>query len=806
MKTILFLLTLIFCLNVYAEPTCSTKGTKIIYTNGVNTPRESAEFALDNIMALKIKSQVDKDPNKVTYVVEYNYTESIAKDFLESAVQRFPQSFLDGLKISKWEAFSRLKSGDLTQLSPAILLSLEEKLIEDTKNYIENRANIAKYQENLFAVRDSYKRTLESGVRVFAISHSQGGLFMNEAYELLGHADKDKFFAGYQIATPVLDQPIALFDYSTHDKDFVINVVRASLGALPPNMTTPLFINNTYNSTEDYFDFILNHGISTTYLYDSTLKPQIVLKLGEVAGMLRSNCAPVITSLDSTADLQNSLKINFNASVEPSDPSHIYQWDFGDTTSESSGSTTSHTYENPGIYNVKLIVTDSGGASSEAKTISVEVKASTVLGCNNVPGSYFQNNPNVFIANTAEVSQSASMSGKIEVCGDSKVLGSTSIISNGGGKVKIEGTAVLENANISLLSSSSNINNLITIGGNAVISGSISASSSDPSKNVQLTINSNIAGRLEISDGILNVDEGTTIANSGIVRVSTGQMTIKGSNTISGIVSVSGSGQLILEGSNIISGSVGKSGPGLATVKGTNEILGAIGVTNGSLEVSGSNKILPSAIIISSLEGSIKFAGSSVFAGRLQWQSGNGTLEILGSSNIDSTSTIFIQSGKKVTISDSTFLGQLWLIGANSSASIESSNVIGQVYSWANGSFTATVRISNSSVFNQLIMADAINYNATATAENAQVYSIIVARSIQSEGNAYGTGLVITPIRSGEFMPGMQTMSMARTIDLMPVIDVVPENVSREPGNDKKNKKNDEFDHGNHDHKHQKRR
>lgn len=63
-------------------------------------------------VALKIKPKVDKDPNKVTYLVEYNYNESIAEDFLEAAVQRFPQEFLDGLKISKWIAFTRLMTGN----------------------------------------------------------------------------------------------------------------------------------------------------------------------------------------------------------------------------------------------------------------------------------------------------------------------------------------------------------------------------------------------------------------------------------------------------------------------------------------------------------------------------------------------------------------------------------------------------------------------------------------------------------------------------------------------------------------------
>lgn len=73
------------------------------------------------------------------------------------------------------------------------------------------------------------------------------------------------------------------------------------------------------------------------------------------------------------------LTVNFNgsASSDPDSGDRItaYLWDFGvsGATRETSGPTTSFTYDSPGTYTAALRVRDSRGASSSAKTIRIDV-------------------------------------------------------------------------------------------------------------------------------------------------------------------------------------------------------------------------------------------------------------------------------------------------------------------------------------------------------------------------------------------------------------------------------------------------
>lgn len=86
-----------------------------------------------------------------------------------------------------------------------------------------------------------------------------------------------------------------------------------------------------------------------------------------------------------------AMKFN-DASVAQNNTITSWTWDFGDGNSETftQGGAVSHTYSNPGSYNVTLTVTDAGGCSSKTPPYSqaVEVygpKAAFVLSGTNVP-------------------------------------------------------------------------------------------------------------------------------------------------------------------------------------------------------------------------------------------------------------------------------------------------------------------------------------------------------------------------------------------------------------------------------------
>ncbi len=369
MKYIITIALLILSFSSQAAPVCSKNGTTVIYTNGVTTKRVDADWALFKIKQLGLNSQIDLKPEKVRYRLAYNYEESISLDFLEAAVQRFPTGFLQSLGVTNgYAAYMGYLNGGLSDAIYAVALnSITDRLVELQSNWLINYRSGSLYLKTIQEIKGHYETAFNNGERVFAISHSQGGLFMSDAFGQTSFTDKQKYFSGFQIASPLASEMNSHFGYATHDKDRLINFVRTSVGALSANVNAPLIVNNSYEGVSDYAtDFVINHGIVTTYLNDSTIKSQVIPKLIEAAQLLESNCPKAVINYT-----KNNLVVNFD-STDPEDPSVTgltYSWNFGDgQTANTTSKTLSHTYAQAGTYNVSLIVNDAYGANDSANT------------------------------------------------------------------------------------------------------------------------------------------------------------------------------------------------------------------------------------------------------------------------------------------------------------------------------------------------------------------------------------------------------------------------------------------------------
>ena len=362
MKFFIVIMLLFLSLNTQAILSCSKNGTTVVYTNGVTTTRLKAQSALDQIIELGISAKIDIKETKVKYQLAYNFQESTAKDFIEASVERFPKEFLESIKATdKYAAYEAFLSGAMSDPSYTNELnSISEKIVELIADYLKDYFNDPQYLQTVKDIKSHYDKALKNGERVYAISHSQGGLLMRDAYSAIQNLEKDKYFSGFQIASPLNKLPLGHFDYATHDKDRLINTLRFLLGALESNLDTPLVVNNAYESFGDYvIDFVLNHGITSTYLYDSDIKPQVIKKMISTGQLLESNCANSIINYTKTA-----LKVSFD-STDPSDPSIsglTYIWDFGDDViKKTQEKTINHLYAEPGTYTVKLKVLDEYG-------------------------------------------------------------------------------------------------------------------------------------------------------------------------------------------------------------------------------------------------------------------------------------------------------------------------------------------------------------------------------------------------------------------------------------------------------------
>lgn len=77
------------------------------------------------------------------------------------------------------------------------------------------------------------------------------------------------------------------------------------------------------------------------------------------------NTQPVVTASADTDTGPRPLTVNFSAAGQGGNGTLSYQWFFGDGSAPATGATTSHTYQNQGIYTATVIVTDDDGDTSQ---------------------------------------------------------------------------------------------------------------------------------------------------------------------------------------------------------------------------------------------------------------------------------------------------------------------------------------------------------------------------------------------------------------------------------------------------------
>lgn len=434
MKFMILLLLIVVPELAECSPACSVKGTNVIYTNGVNTQEREAWETLKRLRTLNISTSLDQYPENGDFILKYNYHYGFAADFLESAVQRFPSGFLAAVGVTNpYAAYMFFKTTSLMAQFGNDLASIIQASIDLHRNFMDKYKVEARYQNDLQKIRASYEDSLNDGYRVLAISHSQGGLFMEDAYDLIEYSRKNKHFSGIQVATPVLSSIIPKQNYVTHDKDLLIMGLYYLVGTLPANFEAPMIVHNEYTNTKDYLlDFVLNHGMYSTYLYEPSIKTFVQQKIIDSALLLESNC-PIAKFTVAIQDKTVSLD-----SLDTDDPLanrsiYKYIWDFGDGTTETTTSKTiSHTYLNTGTYTISLRVTDDeerefGELSRTQKAIIVGADNSR---CSGEKGKFHINpdgSPGGFVSDTATVANTVKISQAVDVCGSSQLLGSTII-------------------------------------------------------------------------------------------------------------------------------------------------------------------------------------------------------------------------------------------------------------------------------------------------------------------------------------------------------------------------------------------
>lgn len=269
-------------------------------------------------------------------------------------------------------------SDAVTGWAPIMGVGYYKPLVQFSKGEYANANN----KEDDFAVAQSYGLALRpddyGNTTSTAATFPGSGGTVDGVIEKAGDVDMFSLTAGSGTLTasvapanrsPDADLVLSLLNSSgtVLASNNPLNALNASLSY---NITSPgtyyLSIKGTGQgdpTTTGYSDYgsVGNYRLTSTYATGGNAAPTPVLTASVTSGV-----APLATTLDASQSTDSDGTVKF------------YYWDFGDGTTDNTGTLTkvTKTYSSAGTYTVRLTVVDNGGASaSTTKTITVTAGA-----------------------------------------------------------------------------------------------------------------------------------------------------------------------------------------------------------------------------------------------------------------------------------------------------------------------------------------------------------------------------------------------------------------------------------------------
>jgi hypothetical protein len=456
MKYIFLLITLIINISTTyaAELTCSIKGTRIHYINGIGNSDKDVILARATLR--KHFEEYPKDIDKtgiVSFDYTHNHTFGEIDDFIESAAQDLSSmAKVHQINISVEDAYVMVYSAiavipqAIPLLAPLRVWMFGKLLDFDLK------ARIIAEQKDVDNIESDFKKVLEGDSKLIIVSHSQGNFFTNRALEELqqdltfNYSKYEKIISNVRFASPEARAVAYNSSFVLNDKDRILKVRVGddvhNFDLIEPHPAFDLresdkgmnhsFIQTYFFDLADEFQYtdqtLYNEHQSLTDLREFSID---AIDHSALSLARHPNCPRAI--INYTLD---DLMVNFD-STDPENPlvkDLIYIWSLGDGTEEKSISskTFSHLYPESGTYTVSLRVTDSLNTDfGEEAYMEKEITIGTDLRrCYGAPGKYHLNPngmPGGFIADTAVVASTVTLNNNVSICGSTQVLGNSSI-------------------------------------------------------------------------------------------------------------------------------------------------------------------------------------------------------------------------------------------------------------------------------------------------------------------------------------------------------------------------------------------
>jgi PKD repeat protein len=239
--------------------------------------------------------------------------------------------------------------------------------------------------------RGSLNQTVTGGQLSMASTNHNGGMYqqfstggIGKTVDISGWWASNPTVANYQWAEVLVingtRQPVNGQDINAGQSDVEMiykNDTWATPGGWSGNMdvTSPVANNGSFTAADTVATIILKSGNLQGLNSGLRIDDIVVTSSGT------ANQPPTAVASANPTSGTAPLQVGFNgsSSSDPDQDPLTYDWDWDDGTSHGSGATPSHTFQNPGTYDVVLTVNDgNGGQDTDTVTIQVSSSGPTV--------------------------------------------------------------------------------------------------------------------------------------------------------------------------------------------------------------------------------------------------------------------------------------------------------------------------------------------------------------------------------------------------------------------------------------------
>ncbi len=273
--------------SVCAQEICDAKGVVLGFFNGVNTTDVQADFAVAWLRKLYPEATPAGEP--ITYELFYNDTQGFS-DFVETFEQRLQEQ--NGLLAGRFELFFSATQGEggwwnaLTSAIPSLTALLGSFFDAYTTATIKGLIS-AVGDPNTAVVSARHKEQIDhrAGLnhKMLFLAHSQGNLFVNQAYTHAVSKTGNEFVRVVHVAPA---SPSLSGRHTLADKDAVINALRLT-GTVVANTDVILGYVHRPAGLNDSRD-LKGHGLLEIYL-----NPAV-----STAGRIRNDVMTALRELD----------------------------------------------------------------------------------------------------------------------------------------------------------------------------------------------------------------------------------------------------------------------------------------------------------------------------------------------------------------------------------------------------------------------------------------------------------------------------------------------------------------------------